>query len=524
VGFRQIGQKGGFVTESRSKFEEIRIEKLRKLEALGVDPWGQRFADRTPIAEIVPLAPEEKGVTTETRVRTAGRILALRDSGKVYFIDLHDKTGRIQLFIGKNQVGEDWNLMPQLDLWDLIGVEGKVGKTKTGEPTIFAEKIHFLTKTLAHPPEKYHKAKDVELLLRRRYIDMIQNKEVLERFETRAKILRHMRTFLDGRGFVEVETPTMQAIAGGAAARPFVTHHNALDIELYLRIAPELYLKRLLVGGMERVYEIARVFRNEGVDATHNPEFTMMELYEAYGNYETMMELTESLIVGLVDMLGKGRVLPWGDKTIDFSPPWRRAKYDDLLREQLGVGLGDAEGLRRVAKERGLETAGKDPDVLAHELFESTCEEGLTNPVFVIDYPASLCPLTKRKADKPNIAERFELYIHGMELANAYTELNDPLLQEELFTSQLQGLSDEDSMAKMDRDFVLALKHGMPPAGGLGIGVDRLCMLLTDSHTIRDTIIFPLLKPKPIRKSADGEAEDDDDFTDTDIEAEPPGG
>jgi lysyl-tRNA synthetase class 2 len=495
------------VAESRSKFEQIRIEKLRKLEASGVDPWGQRFDGRTPIGELIPLAPEEKGVTTETRVRTAGRILALRDSGKVYFIDLHDKSGRIQLFIGKNQVGADWELMPSLDLWDLVGVDGKIGRTKTGEPTIFVEKVHVLGKTLAHPPEKYKGATDAEILLRQRYIDMIQNKEVLDRFETRAKIIRGMRDFLNGRNFTEVETPTMQSIAGGAAARPFKTHHNALDIELYLRIAPELYLKRLLVAGMERVFEIARVFRNEGVDATHNPEFTMMELYEAYGNYETMMELTESLIVGLVDSLGKGRVLPWGEKTIDFSPPWRRAKYDDLLRENVGVGLGDADGLRKAAAERGIETNGKDPDVLAHELFESTCEEGLTNPVFVIDYPASLCPLTKRKAGVPHIAERFELYVHGMELANAYTELNDPITQEELFSSQLAGLSEEDSMAKMDHDFVLALKHGMPPAGGLGIGVDRLCMLLTDSHTIKDTIIFPLLKPKPMRKAAEGEEE-----------------
>ena len=498
------------MAESRSKFEQIRIEKLRKLEAAGVDPWGQRFPDRMPIAEIRNLAPAETGVTTETRVRAAGRILALRDSGKVYFLDLHDKTERIQLFIGKNQVGADWDLMPNLDLWDLIGVDGKIGRTKTGEPTIFVDKVHVLTKTLAHPPEKYKGATDAEILLRQRYIDMIQNKEVLDRFETRAKIIRHMRAFLDGRNFTEVETPTMQAIAGGAAARPFVTHHNALDIELYLRIAPELYLKRLLVAGMERVYEIARVFRNEGVDATHNPEFTMMELYEAYGNYETMMELTESLIVSLVDMLGKGRVLPWGEKTIDFSPPWKRAKYDDLLRDKLGVGLGDAEGLRRVATERHLEIAGKDPDVVAHELFEKACEEDLTGPVFVIDYPASLCPLTKRKAGMPHIAERFELYVHSMELANAYTELNDPIMQEDLFASQLAGLSEEDSMAKMDRDFVLALKHGMPPAGGLGIGVDRLCMLLTDSHTIKDTIIFPLLKPKLIRTSAEGDEEGDE--------------
>ncbi|HVJ83487.1 MAG TPA: amino acid--tRNA ligase-related protein, partial [Planctomycetia bacterium] len=265
----------------------------------------------------------------------------------------------------------------------------------------------------------------------------------------------------------------------------------------------------------------ARVFRNEGIDATHNPEFTMMELYEAYGDYETMMEITEGLVVGAADALGKGRQLPWGEKTIDYSPPWRRAKYDDLLKETVGAGIGDRDGLERAARERGYETAGKHPDVIAHELFERCVEEKLTGPVFVIDYPASLCPLTKRKVGNPEIAERFELYIDSMEVANAYTELNDPLLQELLFTEQLAGLSEEDSMAKMDRDFVLALKHGMPPAGGLGVGIDRLVMLLTNSQTIRDVIPFPLMRPAPTKKTATGEVVDDDeDPEEREIEAQ----
>jgi lysyl-tRNA synthetase class 2 len=260
------------------------------------------------------------------------------------------------------------------------------------------------------------------------------------------------------------------------------------------------------------------VFRNEGIDATHNPEFTMMELYEAFGNYETMMELTESLIVGLVDMLGGGRILPYGETRIDYSPPWRRATYDSLLRESVGAGLGDAEGLRNAAMQRGLDIADKDPDVIAQELFERFVEDTLVGPVFVIDYPASLCPLTKRKSGVPHIAERFELYINGMELANAYTELNDPLLQEQLFSQQLAGLAEEDSMAKMDHDFVLALEHGMPPAGGLGIGMDRLVMLLTNSQTIRDVVIFPLLRPRPVRRLPTGESADDGDEWDEDFE------
>jgi lysyl-tRNA synthetase class 2 len=327
----------------------------------------------------------------------------------------------------------------------------------------------------------------------------------------RGKIIDSVRQTLRARGFVEAETPVLHAIAGGAAARPFITRHNTLEMQLYLRIALELHLKRLVVGGVERVFEIGRVFRNEGVDSTHNPEFTMIELYQAYGNYETMMELTEAIFVNAIKALDGQLQRPWGDKTIDYAPPWPRKKYADLFREYARCDLHDAATVGDVARKHNIETAGKHPDVIVNDVFEEVVEHHLAGPVFVIDYPASMCPLTKRKRGQPDIAERFELFIDGLELANAYTELNDPRLQEELFRTQLAGLSEEDSMAKMDHDFVRALKVGMPPAGGLGIGIDRLVMLLTNSHSIRDVIYFPLLRhEKPA-----GTADKDDDSSAT---------
>ncbi|MEN6557105.1 MAG: amino acid--tRNA ligase-related protein, partial [Thermoguttaceae bacterium] len=292
------------------------------------------------------------------------------------------------------------------------------------------------------------------------------------------------------------EGPTLHAIAGGAAARPFTTHHNALDIDLFLRIALELHLKRLLVGGIERVYEMGRVYRNEGIDARHNPEFTMIEIYQAYGNYQTMMDLTEAMIVDAIRATGQELVLPWGDRQIDFTPPFQRKTYDALFAEHTGLQPDDAAGIAKLADGMGFNSVGKHPDVVKSFVFEEKVEEALTGPIFVTDYPASICPLTKRKASDPSIAERFELFIHGMEVANAYTELNDPDLQEELFTKQLAGLPEEESMAKMDHDFIRALRCGMPPAGGLGIGIDRLVMLLTNSQSIRDVILFPLLRPE----------------------------
>lgn len=502
--------------ETPDTYESSRLEKLRRIEQLGVDPWGHRFDDFLPIHKIRATPLDE---ANPPRVRAAGRVVLRRTAGKLHFLEIRDWSGQrtnrqlkgrnttgeevdawssyIQVMLGQNQVGaEGWSLAQELDLGDLIGVDGTLGKTKTGELTIFADKLTFLTKSLLPHPDKWGGMQEIEFRLRHRYLDLLYSPETLDRTLKRIKILRTIRNFLDGHGYVEVETPTLHAIAGGAAARPFITHHNALDIDLYLRIALELHLKRLLVGGIEKVYEIGRVFRNEGISPKHNPEFTMMELYQAYGNYDTMMDLTEGLIVACVESLGHGTKLPYGEKTIDFTRPWQRRKYADLFHEHVGVALDDVEGVKTAARAMGLTVEGKHPDVLVHHLFEEKVENKLTGPVFVFDYPASLCPLTKRKTGNPNIAERFELYVHGMELANAYTELNDPVTQEQTFRQQLAGLPEEDSMAKMDEDFVRALRHGMPPAGGLGIGIDRLVMLLTNTQTIRDVILFPLLRPE----------------------------
>ncbi|MDX1970490.1 MAG: lysine--tRNA ligase, partial [Planctomycetaceae bacterium] len=383
-----------------------------------------------------------------------------------------------------------------LDRGDNIGVDGVLKLTKTGEKTVFAKSLVILGKSLANPPEKWHGLEDMETRLRQRYTDLIYSEGVLDRMLKRLKIIDSVRGTLKSQEYFEVETPVLHAIAGGAAARPFITHHNALDIDLYLRIALELHLKRLMVGGIERVYEIGRVFRNEGVDSTHNPEFTMIELYQAYGNYETMMDLAEKIISQAALAANGVTVVPWGDKTIDFTPPFQRAKYGDLFREHAGCDMHDANAVALKAQELKIPTANRHPDVIVNDVFEATVEDALIGPVFVIDYPASMCPLTKRKTGQPEIAERFELFVDGLEVANAYTELNDPRLQEDLFKTQLQGLAEEDSMAKMDHDFVRALKVGMPAAGGMGIGIDRLVMLLTNTQTIRDVIFFPLLKPE----------------------------
>lgn len=486
--------------ETHDSLEAVRLEKLRRIEAMGIDPWGSRFDDHQSIASVRAVAlPEGEGVTDADRpkVRIAGRIVLKRGQGKVQFLQVRDWTGTIQVMIGKNQVGDAaWALAGEFDLGDLIGVDGGLGLTRTGELTVFATGLTFLGKSLLPPPEKWHGLTDTEKRSRQRYVDLASSPESMEAFLGRSKIVAAFRSVLAGRNFVEVETPTMQAIAGGAAARPFVTHHNTLDLDLFLRIAPELYLKRLLVGGMERVFEIGRVYRNEGISPKHNPEFTMLEAYQAYGDYHAMMDLTEALIVGAIQAIDGQYQRPWGDKTIDFTPPWPRRTYADLVREYAEVEPTDLAALTAKATELNLAPAGKDPSVILSEVFEAVVEDQLAGPIFVIDYPAAVCPLTKRKAGDPSVAERFELFVHGIELANAYTELNDPMLQDELFRGQLAGQKDEDSMAKMDDDFVRALKHAMPPAGGLGVGIDRLCMLLLNKVSIRDVILFPLLRPE----------------------------
>jgi lysyl-tRNA synthetase class 2 len=503
--------------------EAARREKLRRLRELGIDPWGGRFDDHQPIGQIrdreneialhppaaregpaIPAAEAERTAEPHgPKVRAAGRIMLRRTAGKALFLDIHDWTGKIQLFVGKKQVGErNWELAQCLDLGDLIGVDGQLGRTRTGELTIFAEELHFLTKAIDTPPAKHKGLIDPELRQRMRYLDLLHTDGVRERFLRRTKIVQSIRRTLDAQGFVEVEGPTLHAIPGGAAARPFTTHHNALDLDLFLRIALELHLKRLLVGGMERVYELGRVYRNEGISPRHNPEFTMLEAYQAYGDYHTMIELTERLVVEAIRATGQELRLPWGEMEIDFTPPFPQATYDELFAEHTGVAPDDTEGVLSVARQVGLETAGKHPDVIKNQVFEAKVEERLAGPIFVLDYPASICPLTKRKAGDPRaggpeIAERFELFIQGMEVANAYTELNDPDLQEELFGKQLAGLAEEESMARKDHDFIRALRQGMPPAGGLGVGIDRLVMLLTNSQSIRDVILFPLLRPEP---------------------------
>jgi len=509
-------------------WQAARRDKLRRIIELGHDPWGRRFDDHSPIVAIrdradeivlrleaggearLPdfgntdadfdfrkwLADQGPGEIVGPRVRAAGRIVLHRDKGKLQFIDIRDMTGQIQLFVGQQQIGDDWELAKCLDLGDIIGVDGELRRTKTGELSIFAERIMILAKSLAAPPEKHHGLTDPELRQRQRYLDLTYGEGVMQRFLNRTKIVRSIRETLDQRRFVEVEGPTLHSIAGGAAARPFKTHHNALDIDLFLRIALELHLKRLMVGGMERVYELGRLFRNEGISQRHNPEFTMLEAYQAYGDYRSMMDLTEACIVDAIRATGQSLVLPYGVGTIDFTPPFARLTYDDAIREHVGIEPNDAAAIAAKAKALGLETADKHPDVIKSEVFEAAAEKSLKGPVFVIDYPASICPLTKRKADDPAVAERFELIVEGMEIANAYTELNDPDLQEQLFMTQLAGLAEEESMAKMDIDFIRALRHGMPPAGGLGMGIDRLVMLLTNTQSIRDVILFPLLRPE----------------------------
>jgi lysyl-tRNA synthetase class 2 len=419
--------------------------------------------------------------------------------GKLRFIDLADRTGRIQLMVGQKQVDETgWKLVDLIDLGDWLGVTGRLGKTKAGELTIFVEQLHYQGKSILPHPDKWSGIEDQEFALRHRYLDYTYTPELRAKAETRIKLIQSIRHFLDGEGYFEVETPVLHSIAGGAAARPFATHHNALDIPLFLRIALELPLKKLLVAGFERVYELGRVFRNEGISPKHNPEFTMLELYQAYGNYETMMDLTERLVVSLVGQLGQGMQLPYGERTIDFTSPWPKQKYGELFEQHVGADMRDPAAVEGAARKLEIDPTGKDHAVLIHLLFEIVVEPALATlnqPIFVYDYPAALCPLTKRKGNDTFIAERFECYILGMEIANAYTELNDPDTQEACFRSQLAGLKEEDSMAKLDMDFVTALRYGMPPAGGLGVGIDRLCMLLTNSQTIRDVILFPLLRP-----------------------------
>jgi lysyl-tRNA synthetase class 2 len=476
--------------QDKNKFEEQRQQKLSVISEMGIDPYGGRYDGAEPADDI---KGRFKDGDDSQRAKCAGRIVLLRDIGKLIFMTLRDSSGTIQIGLSKKLMEKQWPLAKLFELGDIIGAEGQLGKTKTGEITIWTEDVTLLGKSLCQPPEKFHGLADIDLRYRQRYVDLWANPEVMERFKKRSAIISSIRDFLKQRGFLEVETPMMQTVAGGAAARPFVTHHNSLDLDLFLRIAPELFLKRLLVGGMEKVFEINRNFRNEGLSRWHNPEFTMLELYQAYADYNVMMDLTEELISQLVEKHCDTQKLEFDGKAIDFTRPWRRAAYAELLKEYSGCDIDDISSLREKARKLDLDEKDMDDAVVINEVFENTVENNLEVPTFVIDYPAALCPLTKRKKSDPKYAERFELYAGKMELANAYTELNDPAVQEENFKIQLRG--QEESMATMDEDFVMALKYGMPPAGGLGIGIDRLVMILTNAASIRDVVLFPLLKP-----------------------------
>lgn len=476
----------------------IRLEKIKELRRKGINPYGSRFTRTHYTTEIVDNFVNFEGKD----VIVAGRLMSKRDMGKAGFAHIQDQTGQIQIYVRLDDVGpENHELFTRLDIGDIIGISGHVFKTKKGETTIATREITLLCKSLRPLPEKWHGLKDVDLRYRQRYVDLIVNPEVRKVFITRSRIIQAMRRFLDGQGFLEVETPTMHAIAGGASARPFITHHNALDIDLYLRIALELHLKRLLVGGLEKVYEIGRVFRNEGISTKHNPEFTMMELYQAYADYQDMMKLTEEMIYYIARLVLDANSVLYQGVEIDFTPPWQRMTMVEAVQRYTGIDFSDLksdEEARNAALQLGL-TPEKDATKgnVLNLLFEEKVEEHLVQPTFIIDYPIEISPLAKRKEDDLNFTYRFEAFIAAREIANAFSELNDPLDQKERFLKQMeQREKGDDEAHMMDEDFVRALEVGMPPAGGLGIGLDRLVMLLTDSPSIRDVILFPTLRPR----------------------------
>jgi lysyl-tRNA synthetase, class II len=475
----------------------IRHNKIEQLKSKGIMPYGCRFV-KTDTLNNLKSGFEAGKFTEESEARAAGRMMSLREHGKSMFCDIKDHTGKMQLYIKKDIVGDDiWNLRELLDIGDIIGAEGKFFKTRTGEITLNVSKLALLSKSLRPLPEKWHGLKDIETRYRQRYIDLIANDESMEIFKARSRIVKGIRKFFDDRGYIEVETPMLQPIAGGAAGRPFKTHHNVYEKDLYLRIAPELYLKRLLVGGMERVYEINKSFRNEGVSPRHNPEFTMLEAYTAYADYNDLMRLTEELVSGLArDILGKLEI-EYKGKVISFEPPWERVSFADMMKDMYSVSAkDDAETWARKLKEKGIKLEGgklsktKLINIVA-DIIEPKSDKG--KPIFVTDYFTELCPLAKTRKDDPSISERFELYIGGMEIANAYSELNDPAEQEKRFKAQLDF--DKETSDQIDADYINALEYAMPPAAGLGIGIDRLIMILTGQESIRDVILFPQLKP-----------------------------
>ncbi|MBE3594801.1 MAG: lysine--tRNA ligase [Candidatus Carbobacillus altaicus] len=486
--------------------ERVRREKLTTLRELGIEPYAGKF-ERTHRAEDIHAQYDHvEAMDLEAQnihVRIAGRLMSKRRQGKAGFMHLQDMSGRIQVYVRQDTVGEKaYEVYKLADLGDMIGVAGTIFKTKTGETTILAHAFVLLTKSLKPLPEKFHGLKDVELRYRKRYLDLIMNPEVLETFLTRSEILRAIRAYLDGAGYIEVETPTLQSIPGGAAARPFITYHHALDMEMYLRIAIELYLKRLIVGGIEKVYEIGRVYRNEGVSTKHNPEFTMLELYAAYTDFHDMMDLTEQMIVHLARKIKGTLTITYQGDVIDLTPPWRRVHMVDLIKEITGVDFWPEMSLdeaRALARAHGVEiTETMSIGHIINEFFEQKVEATLLHPTFVYGHPVEISPLAKKNVDDPRFTDRFELFIVGREHANAFSELSDPIDQRERFYAQLKerALGNEEAH-RMDEDFLEALEIGMPPTGGLGIGIDRLVMLLVDAPSIRDVLLFPHMRQHP---------------------------
>ncbi len=475
-----------------------RIEKMQELRAQGIEAYGDGYQRTHNIEQIISNYEEFEGQT----VRLAGRLTGSRGHGKVAFTDLQDLTGTIQIFAKQDNVGEEqYRVFKSLDVGDIVGIAGEVFKTRSGEISLRLDTFKLLTKSLRPLPEKWHGLKDVELRYRHRYLDLIVNPGVRETFVVRSKVISAIRNYLDDQGFLEVETPTMSTIAGGTVARPFATHHNALDLDLYLRIATELHLKRLLVGGMEQVYEIGKVFRNEGISTQHNPEFTLLELYQAYADYRDMMKLTEDMIASVAEgVLGTTAVEYQGHK-INFAPPWERVYMNDALEEFAGVKLDDfasLEGARETAGRLEVHTDKKMSRAkILDEVLKEYVEKKLIQPAFLIGHPVDISPLARRNADNPAYTDRFEPFVAGFEIGNAFSELNDPIDQRQRFNDQAgKRETGDDEAHMMDEDFLYALEHGMPPAGGLGIGIDRLIMLFTDAASIRDVILFPLLRPE----------------------------
>ncbi|WP_316572821.1 lysine--tRNA ligase [Neobacillus sp. YIM B06451] len=483
----------------------VRREKMNELRQKGIDPFGKKFernANAKSLIEQYGEMEKEELEAKEVSVSLAGRVMTKRGKGKAGFAHIKDLKGQIQIYVRKDEVGDDqYDLFNSTDLGDIIGVEGTLFKTQVGELSIKVTEYTFLTKALRPLPDKFHGLKDVEQRYRQRYLDLIMSDESKATFVMRSLILQSMRRYLDEKGYLEVETPMMHSIAGGASARPFITHHNALDMELFMRIAIELHLKRLIVGGLEKVYEIGRVFRNEGVSTRHNPEFTMIELYEAYADYKDIMKLTENLVAHVAkDVLGT-TVIKYGDYEVNLEPEWKRLHMVDAIKEYTGADFWremSVEEARTLAKEHGVEiTEHMQYGHIVNEFFEQKVEEKLIQPTFIYGHPVEISPLAKKNDEDPRFTDRFELFIVAREHANAFTELNDPIDQRERFEAQLKEREQgNDEAHEMDEDFIEALEYGMPPTGGLGIGIDRLVMLLTNSPSIRDVLLFPLMRHK----------------------------